>query len=250
MMWQDLDAEFEKWRAADMTLPFWWRDDDAVTVTPQLDALAALSQDVDVPVHVAVVPAGVQADLAGYVDAAPHLIPIVHGYAHENHAQVGKKCEYPESRAIADVERDLRAGFGRLHGLFGSRLRRMFVPPWNRFAHTFMPALQSLGYTGFSTFTPRQNKWVARGVEQINTHVDPIDWHGARSLADPALVLDHTVRSLRDRRLGHTDNEEPFGFLTHHLVHDDAIWTFSQEFLHRFASGPTRIWTADELEKG
>jgi hypothetical protein len=69
-------------------------------------------------------------------------------------------------------------------------------------------------------------------------------------LGDVDAILDHTVRTLRDRRLGVTDNGEPFGFLTHHLVHDEAIWKFSEEFLQRFAAGPTRIWTADELGKG
>ena len=41
--WGPLTHELKLWSDAELTLPLWWRDDDAVTVTPQLETLSALS---------------------------------------------------------------------------------------------------------------------------------------------------------------------------------------------------------------
>ncbi len=251
MNWDAIEEEFDLWRAAEMTLPFWWRDDDAVQVTRELEVLLDLSQQVSIPVHLAVIPANLQSDLAPFVAQTNALIPVVHGFAHVNHATAEqKKCEFPLGRDLDDVQADLENGFQTLSAAFGERLGKVFVPPWNRFDPRYLPVLQDLGYLGFSTFTPRKAEFATKGVAQINTHVDPIAWHGTRSLADPAVLIDYTVQCLRDRRLGKADNAEPFGFLTHHLVHDAAVWAFSKAFLEIFSAGPTRVWSAAELEEG
>jgi hypothetical protein len=41
--WTPLRKELAIWRAEGLTLPLWWRDDDAVTATAALDRLVALS---------------------------------------------------------------------------------------------------------------------------------------------------------------------------------------------------------------
>jgi hypothetical protein len=56
---------------------------------------------------------------------------------------------------------------------------------------------------------------------------------------------------LQGRRLGTLDNDEPYGLLTHHLVHDAAIWDFTEAMLHRLRDAPVRFWRADrDLPKG
>ena len=67
----------------------------------------------------------------------------------------------------------------------------------------------------------------------MNTHLDPIDWRGTRGLVAPDQLVARTVDLLRDRRLARADNAEPFGYLTHHLVHDDAIWDFTASLISR-----------------
>ena len=62
--WQPLHQEFAYWRASGLTLPVWWRDDDAITVTPQLDQLVDLSERIGLPVHLAVIPRDADAKLA------------------------------------------------------------------------------------------------------------------------------------------------------------------------------------------
>lgn len=84
-----------------------------------------------------------------------------------------------------------------------------------------------MGFRALSTYTPRTTRDAAPGLVQINTHVDPIHWRGGGGLADPDAQIATLVQQLQDRRAGRTDATEPLGVLTHHLVHDAAIWEFT-----------------------
>ena len=241
--WRPLTDELSRWSDAGLTLPIWWRDDDASRATPELARLSALSRRVGLPVHLAVVPARAQADLAGIDD---NLIPLIHGWAHLNHApESARKAEFGAHRPLAAMLTDCRAGLDRLRDLFGARLCPVFVPPWNRIAPDLIARLPGLGFTALSTFTPRDRAFAAPGLARINTHLDPVDWRGTRGLADPALLIARITAQLADRRAGIADNAEPYGLLTHHLIHDDAIWGFTGDLLGRLSDGPTTIWRAD-----
>jgi len=243
--WTPLDREFDRWRQAGLTLPLWWRDDDAVAPTPALNRLAALAEAVEMPLHLAVIPARAEPALVDTVAAHPRLIPVVHGWAHVSHAPAGeKKAEFGAHRPLPAMAREARDGHSRLRALFGPALRPMFVPPWNRIAPELLPALPGLGYAMISTFTPRKSAEPAPGLPQVNTHLDPIDWRGGRSLADADGLIAQIAAQLADRRAGHTDNDEPYGLLTHHLVHDAAIWDFTEALLARLRAGPVRPWAA------
>lgn len=250
MDWLPLQEELRHWQAANLKLPLWWRDDDAVTVTPQLDRLSAMSRSLGLPVHLAVIPRDAEAALAEFVADAPWLIPVVHGWAHQNHApSTEKKSEFRLHRPMADILADARRGLARLHDLFDDKLCPMFVPPWNRIAPETAECLPDLGFCILSTATPRKSAWAAPGLEQINTHLDPIDWRGSRGLAAPDGLIAQTVNLMRDRREGRADNTEPFGVLTHHLVHDSDIWAFTQDMLARLLDGPGEVWTAPNYLK-
>ncbi|MFC6583025.1 hypothetical protein [Sulfitobacter aestuariivivens] len=136
-----------------MPLPLWWRDDDATRDTMALQRLLGVSEGLDIPVHLAVIPRPATADLAAVIKDAPGAVPLVHGWAHENHAPDGqKKAEFGHPRAAAIDE--ARSGLRRLKSLFGARLLPMFVPPWNRIDPDIANALPHLGYTALSTYTP------------------------------------------------------------------------------------------------
>lgn len=245
--WTPLDRELDRWQRTGKTLPLWWRDDDAVAPTAALDRLTALAEEVDMPLHLAVIPAKAEPALAEAVNAHPRLIPVVHGWAHQSHAPEGeKKAEFSAHRPLPVMAKQARDGLTRLRALFGPALRPVFVPPWNRIAPELLPALPGLGYSAISTFTPRKSVLAAPGLTQINTHLDPIDWRGSRSLVDPQALIAQLATQLADRRDGHTDNGEPYGVLTHHLVHDEAIWTFTRALLTRLRAGPVTPWTAPE----
>jgi hypothetical protein len=76
----------------------------------------------------------------------------------------------------------------------------------------------------------------------INTHVDLMDWHGTRGCRDHT-VLVHEIVARLDRAFL---SGEPVGLLTHHLVHDEAAWTFLEGLF--VTSGQAATWrSAGEL---
>lgn len=228
--WTPLTRELTIWRRDGLDLPIWWRDDDAVAPTPALDRIAGLSSALRMPLNLAVIPAGATEDLADYCADHTRLIPLVHGWAHQNHAPDGaKKAEFnhPRPALVTDAKR----GLARLRTLFGETLVPVFVPPWNRISPDLLQALPGLGYAAVSTFTPRTHRMAAPGLVAINTHLDPIDWRGGGGVIAEDVLIARTVALLEDRRAGRADPHEPLGLLTHHLVHDAAIWAFTERWL-------------------
>ncbi len=243
--WAPLNAELAVWKKAGMTLPIWWRDDDAVSVTPALRRLTSLSETLGLPVHLAIIPRDVTQDLVELVPSHPNLIPVVHGWGHQNHAPADeKKSEFRLHRPMDDILHDAAAGLERLTSALGDDLRPIFVPPWNRIAPEVVTQLPTIGYRVLSTATPRKARLAAPGLLQVNTHLDPIDWRGTRGLVAPEILIGQITQMLRDRREGRADNDEPFGILTHHLVHTEDVWTFTQDLIRRLLDGPGQPWTA------
>ncbi|WP_187429394.1 hypothetical protein ROLI_031750 [Roseobacter fucihabitans] len=234
--WSPLRRELALWRGQGLTLPLWWRDDDAVARTPSLDQLARMARKCDLPVHLAVIPARLEPSLIDYISVGSPFLPVVHGWAHHNTAPAGlKKAEFGHEREGAAQE--LAQALMTLHTAFATTLVRAFVAPWNRLHASYMPTLAALGYEVVSTFSPRNAPYAAPGLRIVNTHIDPIDWRGTRGLRDPEQIIAATLRHLVDRREGRIDNDEPFGYLTHHLVHTPDIWTFSEAFVGELLAG-------------
>ena len=234
--WTALDAELAIWRTEGLHLPIWWRDDDAIAPTPALDRLAALAEDLSLPVHIAVIPKHAEPALAAYSRDRLLIRPLVHGWQHISHAPDGaKKAEFGHPRP--DAAHELAQALNRMQELFGDDLLPIFVPPWNRLDDGLLPVLADAGYVGVSTYLPRDNRIAAPGLVQINTHIDPIFWRGTRSLVPPDTLIADITKQLQDRRKGLTDPQEPLGFLTHHLVHDEDIWGFTHACLARLLDG-------------
>src|SRR5205085_11937535 len=100
--WSDLIAEFDRWIEAGQVATLWWRDDDAVGPSDQLDRLLSISGDI--PIALAVIPDGADPRLATWL-AHPvrsrqtaRLFVLQHGKRHQNHAIDGKKSEFPPVR--------------------------------------------------------------------------------------------------------------------------------------------------------
>ena len=108
--WRPLEAELDL-ISPDDPLPLWWRDDDAIASTPALDRLIAQSGAVGLPVHLAVIPAHADRSLATRLSETACLIPVVHGWAHANHAPAGqKKAEFGAHRPIEQMQREAAMG--------------------------------------------------------------------------------------------------------------------------------------------
>ncbi len=200
----------------------WWRDDDAVQPTPDLDRLLATSARWQVPVTLAVIPEPTGPALAERLAHSPAANVAVHGWNHRNHAPAGeKKQELGSHRPQVQVLAELAAGLARLHALHGAHLVPVLVPPWNRIAPALLPALARCGFQALSVFGPAR----PGPIPAINTHVDLMDWHGTRGgratddlLAELAKAIAASVQV--------ATGPEPLGILSHHLVHDARAWHF------------------------
>lgn len=246
--WLALRDELLRWRDAGLVADFWWRDDDATHPTAALQQLLALSAAADVPLALAVIPAGAQPDLLA--TRAARVTVLQHGVSHRNLAPPGqKKSEFPTEEPPPEAVGRLQQGRQTLQSLFGAVALPVLVPPWNRIASAaLLPLLAGGGYRGLSRFGARRAGDPASGLAQVNTHVDVIDWRGARGFVGVQAALDQALRHLQARRLGEVDLQESTGWLTHHAVHDPATWAFLDELFERTRADGLVVWRrADAL---
>jgi len=249
--WNDLTRELDAWREMDLVATFWWRDDDAVAPSEALDRLLATALETGAPLALAVIPKNAEAALAARIDesgAEGAAVGVLqHGYGHANHAGEGdKKIELGRERPTEIVIAELGVGWERLQKLFGPRALPVVVPPWNRIAPHIVPMLPEMGYRGLSTFEARTRVEAVRGLTQVNTHIDVIDWKGARDFVGTETALDAAIDHLRARRTGAADRDEPTGLLTHHLAHDPPADDFIIDFIRRTRAHPAARWLPAE----
>ena len=245
--WHQLDDELARWREADRTAELWWRDDDAVDTGPELDRLLALHRETAMPLALAIVPAHATTALAARLTTEPGVDLLQHGYAHVNHAAPGegKKMELGPHRPAMIVLGEVGTGWLAMERLFGGRALSVMVPPWNRIAPALVPALPEIGFSGLSTFGPRQRARPVRGLLQINTHVDLINWQAGRGFVGEEAALAALVLALKHAR---KETGEPVGLLSHHLAMDGRTWDFLRSVLEKASTLPgIRIRPAREL---
>ena len=230
MSWSELDRELGRWRDAGRGADFWWRDDDAATLSTPLAQLLKLAEQSGVPLALAVVP----------LEAVPELFAglrasvLMHGTDHRNRARPGeKKTEFAAAEAEQSAIERLSAARERLAGHAGARFLPVLAPPWNRFKHSLAARLPDAGLRGLSGYGPRDAAPAAPGVSQVNTHVDIIDWRGTRGFVGEETALRAALKHLAARRSGAADRAEPTGWLTHHALHDAAAWQFLARLFER-----------------
>ncbi|MDQ0456120.1 polysaccharide deacetylase family protein [Rhizobium paknamense] len=217
---------------------FWLRDDDAVEPGPALERLLGLCRSHAVPVTLAVIPEQTGEALAERLCEEPQVTVAVHGWSHCNHAGAGeKKQELGAHRPLETVAAELAEGFVKLRDLHEGRFVPMLVPPWNRITPALLPLLPSRGFRALSTFgaeKPVPDQGAAR-LRLLNTHVDVMDWHGTRG-GRPAEVLFQELAGWMDR------GWPVIGLLTHHLVHDEAVWRFLEQLFSLTAGHSAVEW--------
>lgn len=241
-----LTQVLDRFAAAGRSATLWWRDDDAAAVSPDLERLLALAARHGVPLALAVVPAAASEALARRLAAESDAVCVLqHGYAHQNHAAPpDKKIELGPQRPAQMVIGELATGWLRLESLFAGRALPVLVPPWNRLAPFLVPVLPELGYRGLSQFGPRKRVMPVQHLQQVNCHVDPIDWHGTRGFVGRPAAVTALVAALA-RRLDDPQGaaaEEPTGLMTHHAVHDAGLWEFLDEVLMVTRHHPAARW--------
>jgi predicted glycosyltransferase len=225
-----LDRALDAAAARGRRVALFWRDDDAVAGSPDLDRLIGLAETRGVPLLLAAIPDGIEPSLPRRLATALDVTVAVHGFAHRNHAPPGEKpAEFGAHRALdaslADAEAGLRVSRERLPG---TALLPVFVPPWNRLAPDLAAALPGLGYRGLSAVPGPP----VPGLQRLDATLDPIDWRGTRSLRDPEALLEGLAADIARAP------DRPVGLLTHHRVHDAALWAFVAALLERLCKHP------------
>ena len=228
--WSDLTRELDTWAKEGRAATFWWRDDDAVEVTPALEKLFRTADEAKTPLSLAVIPGALQHDLVSHVNGRTGIDVLQHGYMHVNHAPPGSKdSEFGPGRGCEGCLEELAQGFGLLRGFHN--LLPVLVPPWNRIDASLVENLPDIGFLGISTFTPREPERDYSGLIRVNTHVDVVDWQKQQRFLGKSGVLQQVLDHLTARRNRSADPDEPTGLLTHHLVHEESSWSFIRKFL-------------------
>ena len=243
--WDRLAEELDAWKAAEKTAEFWWRDDDAIDVTPELERLLALRTTLDLPLALAVIPAPARPELAEALKGQTGVDILQHGYAHISHRPAGaKKAELGADRGLWDIARELSDGRGWMVEFFDTDWLSVMVPPWNRIDPEVANLLPGLGFHGLTTFNAREAAGQIDELMIVNTHVDIVDWAGRGGYRGDDAVLSATIDHLAAKRSGSADPCEATGILTHHLVLDDAGWNFIEKFGRFTVEHPAVSWRA------
>ena len=244
-MWEAVDAELDAWKRARRVCTFWWRDDDAVDVTPRLEAFLTLACRHDVPVALSVIPSRFSDCLVGRLKPERHVDVLVHGHAHVNHASAGPpKREYCGRRRLPEMERELRTSLEMISQGFGRQALPVLVPPWNRIPPRLVSRIAGLGYRGLSTWKPRRPGPPPPGLRIINTHLDPIDWRGGRAPKNEQAFASELLRRLRWRRAHPERAKEPLGLLTHHLLWGPELEQIINTLLAHTRRHPAACWVS------
>ncbi len=244
-IWNKLHTELAQWESSGQRLSLWWRDDDAVASTKNLERLITLSQKYSLPVSLAVIPASLEKSLSLRLQSTDKVTCMLHGYSHSNHSSPDmRKQELSPLRSTAETIAELEMGHNILRDAFGQKYIAVLVPPWNRIAPAFIPELHNIGLHGLSTLGARQfMQPPSSEVILNNVHVDIINWK-TRTYAGDGKVLNQLLDHLAAQRNGDCDSTEVTGIMTHHLVHDDACWSFLDRFFselshYRFIQWPS-----------
>ena len=222
----ELARELREWERVGKTARFWWRDDDAVSDTPELRRLLALAEEIGAVIALGIIPERADDGLAKVVAQAPCCI-WQHGWHHLKHLH----GEFGEGRDLESMMTEAHNGQVALDRIFGeARWQRVFVPPFHALSLPFKMILPNLGYWGLSAghpLTPRIDT-----IPEVNAEIDIMNWpqgkvHSANVISK--MLLDQLVSRREDR----SSAEAPIGLLTHHLAHDEVGWQFITD-LFRF----------------
>jgi hypothetical protein len=243
--WDNLFRELDLWRDIGGGATLWWRDDDAVHVTPALECLLAIAGQTGTPLALAVIPRDLNGTLAERLADEPTVAVLQHGWAHANHApDDGRAEEYGPDRPMAARIDELAAGWSRLTAF--ARPLPVLVAPWNRIDADLIPHLPHAGLSGLSVLGPRPSGEIAPGVRCCNVHVDIVDWQGTGGFVGDDEALQQIIDHLVMRRTAATALDEPTGLMTHHLYHDDGCWRFIETLLAETGRHPAVRWLDPE----
>jgi peptidoglycan/xylan/chitin deacetylase (PgdA/CDA1 family) len=243
--WDTVRRELDRWADQGLTARFWLRDDDACALSVHLTRLHALADRHDITIGLAVIPGKIERDLVRALSGLKNRFhPMCHGWNHENYGRPGEPEEFGHGRPLSALRLDAEQAYKVFSDYFGGG-DAIFVPPFARITSALVDCLSQIGFAAVSTgpgvleravlrldgrlpWIPVVKLPVRSPVPRIDVHIDLIDWQ-RRTARDQGSVAVELAANLRLRRRGFLPVNHPVGFLTHHLVHDEAIWRLCDE---------------------
>ena len=201
---------------APASVPFFFRDDDAGWEDARLFELLDLFADHEVPIDLAVIPKSISRETAACLrkrreESPEHVSAHQHGYAHLNHEQTGRKCEFGDSRSSEVQRADIAAGKALLADLLGPITDTIFTPPWNRCTASTANSLQQEGFTLLSRDITA-TRFDTPGLSELPVS---IDWFRHRK--GVRLTPNEIGESLSKA----VSTQAPVGVMLHHALVDD-----------------------------
>jgi peptidoglycan/xylan/chitin deacetylase (PgdA/CDA1 family) len=198
------------------SIPFFFRDDDVGWEDARLFELLDVFADYNVPIDLAVIPKSISRQTAACLrkrleESPAYVSAHQHGYAHVNHEQTGRKCEFGDSRSSEERHADIAAGKVLLSDLIGPFTDSIFTPPWNRCTASTAACLRREGFTLLSrdiTATPFNTP------ELVELPVS-IDWFGHRK------KVRMTPNEIGESLSKAASSNAPVGVMLHHELIDD-----------------------------
>lgn len=198
------------------SISFFFRNDDAGWEDARLFELLDVFADYDVPIDLAVIPKSISrqtgACLRKRLEESPESISAhQHGYAHVNHEETGRKCEFGESRSTETQRADIAAGKALLNDLLGPVTESIFTPPWNRCTASTATGLLREGFTLLSRDITA-TRFNTPGLSELPVSVD---WFGHRK------KMRLTPNEIGESLSKAASSNGPVGVMLHHALVDD-----------------------------
>jgi peptidoglycan/xylan/chitin deacetylase (PgdA/CDA1 family) len=198
------------------SIPFFFRDDDAGWEDVRLFELLDVFADYNVPIDLAVIPKSISRDTAACLrkrleESFEYVSAHQHGYAHVNHEQIGRKCEFGDSRSSEIQRADIAAGKALLADQLGPFTDSIFTPPWNRCTASTAACLEQEGFTLLS----RDITATRFNAPKLMELPVSIDWFGHRK--NVRLTPNEIGESLSRA----VSSQAPVGVMLHHALIDD-----------------------------
>jgi hypothetical protein len=212
-------------------ISFFFRNDEVGWEDARLFDLLDVFAQYEVPIDLAVIPKSISRETAARLhklvaERSGYVSVHQHGFAHVNHEQTGRKCEFGDSRSLELQHADIAAGKELLSDLLGPITDPIFTPPWNRCTAFTAACLQNEGFTLLSRDLTAKQLDIADLMELPVS----IDWFGHRKRV--RLSPDEIAASLGAA----VTSQEPVGVMLHHALVDDEEREMIGELLKLLSS--------------
>ena len=217
---------------------FFIRDDDAGWAMDRLEVLVAKTLQLELPLDLAVIPMALHSkneqSLRHMAGSAPELLGLhQHGYAHHNHQESGRFCEFGSDRDLHQQREDIQRGAARLRSAFGDSVDSIFTPPWNRCGQNTADLLVTENFEYLS----RDTTAVAFDKSRLQERAIAIDWLKKRNrvrLSKPAFT-EYCCQQINTNR--------HVGIMLHHEMMDDNEVQSFGEFVSALSRSPNTLFT-------